>query len=155
MRSLLLSTFACALSCTSAAEVLAPPAFMPGASPVTQIVAFEYSPASITEKLRMLDVPAAPETLPAIARLTVNSSPEVRLAAVQALARLGEAEGAARPLIAALADVEHRVQREAVRTIGLLKIKAARPQITAIASMTKRDDLRREAEVALTAISAE
>ncbi|MGV3534119.1 MAG: HEAT repeat domain-containing protein [Chthoniobacteraceae bacterium] len=151
----LLSSLACVLSCTGIAEVVAPPASVPGASPLAQVVAFEYSPAIILQKLQALAAPAAAETLAAIARLSVHASAEVRLAAVQALARLGNAEIAARPLIAALADVDHQVQREALRALGVLKIKAARPQLASIARMTRRDDLRQEAESALAAISAE
>ena len=155
MRLPLLSSLACVLSCTSAAEVIPPPAFMPGAGPATQTVAFEYSPAIISQKLQILAAPAAPEILAAVSRLSVHASAAVRLAAVQALARLGNVDIAARPLIAALADVDHEVQREAVRALGVLKIKAARTQLAAIAHMTKRDDLRHEAELAITAISAQ
>ena len=145
----------CASLLARMTEAAEPVAYWYAADPCAQIVAMEYSPAAITQKLRVLTRPAAPETLAAVAQCSLHLSAAVRLESVHALARLGTELEVRRPLIAALADIDPAVQREAVKALGLLKSNVALPQLRAIAGMTKDDDLHRESLLAISAITGE
>lgn len=155
MRSLVSSFFVWALVPTAAFADMDSSAAVPGFDFAGQIIAYEYAPATIAQRLQMLAAPAPGETLGAVARLSVHASAEVRLEAVRALVRLGDVEAASRPLIAALADVDRQVQQEAVKALGSLRIKAGLPQLNAISLMTRNNDLRRETQSAIAAISGE
>lgn len=85
----------------------------------------------------------------------LHPAPEVRLAAIETLGLLGATGDLIRPLISALADVDHRVQTASVKALGAAKARPALPQLIAMAEMTMRDEFRRDILAAIKQIVLE
>lgn len=153
MRLPVLSLISCLLLPASLAFAADSPAPLPLGSPLADLAAREYSPASIVEKLEAIGRLEVAEAVPEVAKLSVHASPEVRRAAVKALGQLGGKADVNKPLIAALADVDFQVQTEAVKALGMVKATAALPQLIALAGITTNEDFRGEILKAITAIA--
>ena len=86
----------------------------------------------------------AEERVAALTRMLKSSSDKTRLAAVLALAKLGE-HAVQKPLVAALRDPSVRVRAVAATALGRLDCDAALPALRALAAEDEDDDVRKAA----------
>ncbi len=77
------------------------------------------------------------EATPALIKRVKDADPQVREAAVKALAALGARGNVTSALIEALSDTDARVQREAITALGAVHAKEALPALVALAKTRK------------------
>jgi hypothetical protein len=86
----------------------------------------------------------AEESVAALTRMLASSSAKTRLAAVLALAKLGD-HAVQKPLVTALGDSSVRVRAVAATALGRLGCEAALPRLRVLAVTDSDDDVRRAA----------